>query len=359
MYKKITILLFFILCFSFAKAQYNRVDSVQKIFDKAYTELENMLNGKQKPSFKYAVYLVENAYYNDSLDYDAFLSLIDFYKKLTLAYNKANKMVDYKFADSTKQNLNASLFKIFTDTIKANDNQIVSYPFQYNFDDALGSKDLSSTFISNLMVTKKGNCHSLPYLYKILTEELGTTSYLALAPMHIYIKQFNKKVGWYNVELTSGHFPLDGYLMATGYISHQNIVSKLYMDTLSYKESIATCVMDLCYAYMRRLDTLSNTDFIMKCANKSLEIKPNYISGLLRLNKINEYLYIKYTNEHKSELAQIYKQGFIDSNKKLIKLGYQDVSKETFSKWYTTYQKDKSKYDNPEINTNFKSTKAK
>ena len=359
MHKLQILFFFFILSVGFAHAQYNQVDAVQKQFDKAYTELENMLDGKQTASFKRAVYLVENAYYNDSLDYNLFVSFIDFYKTITLAYNKANKMTGYHFADSIKQNLNASLFKIFTDTIKAENNLIVSYPFQYNFDDALGNKELSSTFISNLLMTKKGNCHSLPYLYKILTEELGTTAYLSLAPMHIYIKQFNKKVGWYNVELTSGHFPLDGYLMATGYISHQNIVSKLYMDTLSYKESIATCLMDLCYAYMRRLDTLANPNFILKCANKSLEIKPNYISGLLRLNGINEYLYIKYTNEHKTELAKVYKQGFIDSNKKLMKLGYQDVSKETFAKWYTTYQKDKSKYDNPEINTNFKTTKAK
>ena len=359
MYKKNIIIFFFILCFGFTKAQYNHVDSVQKIFNKAYMELEDMLNGKQKLSFKRAVYIVENAYYDNKLDYDVYLSLIEFYKDLTIAYNKVNKMTDYKFADSTKQNLNASLFKVFTDTIKAFDNQIISYPFQYNFNDALGNKDLSNTFVSKLFVTKKGNCHSLPYLYKILTEELGTISYLSLAPMHIYIKQFNKKVGWYNVELTSGHFPLDGYLMATGYISHQNIVNKLYMDTLSYKESIATCVMDLCYAYMRRLDTLSNTDFILKCANKSLEIKPNYISGLLRLNGINEYLYIKYTNEHKTELAQVYKKGFIESNKKLIKLGYQDVSKEAFTKWFSTYQKDKSKYDNPKINANFKTTNVK
>jgi len=353
-FKTYFILFFFILCFCEAKAQYNRVDSIQKNFDKAYNELEAMLNGKQQASFKRAVYLVENAYFDDSLNYNLYLGLIDYYKKVALAYNKVNKLQSYKYADSLKQNLNASLFKIFTDTIKTIDNQIASTPFQYNFQDALGNKDFSSTFITNLLVTKKGNCHSLPYLYKILTEELGTKSYLSLAPMHIYIKQFNKKVGWYNVELTSGSFPLDAYLMSTGYISHQNIVSKLYMDTLSYKESIATCVMDLCYAYMRKLDTLSNYGFIIKCANKSLEIKPNYVSGLLRLNGIHNYLYAKYTKENKSDLAIIHKQAFIETNKKLMKLGYQDVSEETFNKWYTSYQKDKSKYDNTQINTNFK-----
>lgn len=358
-FKTYSTIFFFILCFGSAKAQYNHVDSIQRNFDNAYTELEAMLSGKQKPSFKRAVFLVENAYFDNNLDYEMLLNAIDNYRVLTLAYNKANKLQGYTYADSINQNINASLFKVFTDTIRTMDNQIISLPFRYNFEDALGNKEFSNTFVTNLLLTKKGNCHSLPYLYKILTEELGTTSYLALAPMHIYIKQFNKKVGWYNVELTSGQFPMDAYLMSTGYISHQNIVSKIYMDTLSYKESIATCVMDLCYAYMRKMDTVANSDFILKCANKSLEIKPNYVSGLLRLNGIHRYLCSKYLKENKPDLSQIHKQAFIETNKRLMKLDYQDVSAETFNKWYTSYQKDKSKYDNPEINTNFKATNKK
>ena len=43
------------------------------------------------------------------------------------------------------------------------------------------------------------NCHSLPYLYKIIMDELGYEWHLALAPNHMYIKTNNKKVGWYNI----------------------------------------------------------------------------------------------------------------------------------------------------------------
>jgi hypothetical protein len=66
----------------------------------------------------------------------------------------------------------------------------------------------------------------MPYLYKILAEELGVDANLALAPNHVYIKHRIKAVGWYNTELTSGIFPEDGWLMAS------SEVAKLATSTL-------------------------------------------------------------------------------------------------------------------------------
>lgn len=348
----------------FAPAQGNNsvpdssyINIVQKNFDKAYDEITAMLDGKQSLSFKRAVFLVENAYFNDSLNYEYFNYKIEQYKKLTLAIFKTNKLQSYNFVDSVQENINAALFKVFTDTIKSKINLIISFPFQYNFQDALGSKEHSSVFVSTLLLTKKGNCRSLPNLYKILTEELGTKSYLALAPMHMYIKQRNKNIGWYNVELTSGQYPKDAYLISTGYISRDNIVSGLYMDTLSIKESIALCLMDLCLAYRKKLGEMADLNFQLKCADKSLAIKPNLIDGLLRKQRVHKDLWEKYQKENNSDLTLLNKEKYNQTNATLIKLDYRDVPQETFEKWYNTYQQNKSKYDNSEINTNFKSNK--
>lgn len=334
----------------------NNVQSVQKNFDKAFNEITSMLNGKQRLSFKRAVFLVENAYYGDSLSYGFFCLQIELYKKLVQAFYKTNKIQSYKGADSFSENKNASLFKVFTDTIRGDGNRIVSLPFQYNFQDALGSKDYSSIFVSTLLETKKGNCRSLPYLYKILTEELGTKAYLALAPMHIYIKQRNKNVGWYNVELTSGQYPKDAYLISTGYISQDNIRSGLYMDTLSLKESVALCLMDLCQAYCNRMGAEADVNFQMNCANEALQIKSNLIDGLLKKQILHKNLWRKHENEGNVELSGANKKMYNETNTTLIKLDYKDVPKETFEKWYLTYQQNKSRYDNPEINKNFKPT---
>jgi hypothetical protein len=45
------------------------------------------------------------------------------------------------------------------------------------------------------------------YINNDFTEELGQDAYLLLAPNHIYIKTQNKRVGWYNIELTCSDFP--------------------------------------------------------------------------------------------------------------------------------------------------------
>ena len=83
-------------------------------------------------------------------------------------------------------------------------------------------------FVSTLMVTCKGNCHSLPLFYKLLTEELGEKSWLALAPNHAYIKLHNQADGWYNVELTSGQFPTDVWIKASGYI-HTDVFETVFI----------------------------------------------------------------------------------------------------------------------------------
>jgi len=61
-------------------------------------------------------------------------------------------------------------------------------PYVYDFDDFMGDKDWTKQFVTKLMRTHTGNCHSLPYLYKILCEEIGAKASLVLGPNHVYIK---------------------------------------------------------------------------------------------------------------------------------------------------------------------------
>ena len=312
-----------------------------------------MLDGKQPLSFKRAVFLSEDAYYGDSLNFRSFCILIEYYKELALAYNKTNRLMKYNAMDSLDENLNGSLFKVFTDTVWSQGGHIVSLPFQYNFDDALGCKELSSVFVSTLLASRKGNCRSLPYLYKILTEELGTKSYLALAPMHVYIKQRNKNIGWYNVELTSGQYPKDAFLISTGYISQDNIRSGLYMDTLSLRETVALCLMDLCSTYHKVMGELSDPAFELNCCNKALEVKPNLLDGLLTKQRLHRMLWKRYENAGWTELALENKTLYNETNLKLTKLDYRDVPQETFEKWYSAYQQNKNLYTNQQISTTF------
>ena len=64
-------------------------------------------------------------------------------------------------------------------------------------------------------------------------DELGEKCWLALAPNHMYIKAKTQHIGWYNIELTTGDFPTDAWLMASGYIHLDAVRNGIYTDTLS------------------------------------------------------------------------------------------------------------------------------
>jgi hypothetical protein len=185
-------------------------------------------------------------------------------------------------------------------------------------------------FVSKLMETNIGNCHSLPYLYKIIMDELGYESHLALAPNHIYIKANNKKVGWYNIELTCGDFPTDAWYAASGYIHTDAIRNGIYMRALSDKEAVAMTLVDLAQGYQAKFG-IEDGSFILKCCNTALEHFPNYINAMLLKAEI---------------LTELYKQSEGETNKKqelfsqmtelytnIHKLGYRKMPQQMYANW--------------------------
>jgi len=141
-------------------------------------------------------------------------------------------------------------------------------------------------FVTKLLRERTGNCRSLSYYYKILADECGVEAFLALAPNHIYIKHRDvgqKKEGWqrrvYNIELTNGSFPMDGWLMASGYITLDAIRSGYYLDTLSQSQAVAMCLFDLAKAYERKFG--KRDEFVSRCVERVLEIHPANINALL------------------------------------------------------------------------------
>ena len=144
-----------------------------------------------------------------------FCNIIDRYKQLCELLFYSRELL-YQEADKYNISVNAAVFTVMKDTIPivlGEGKTGRTIPFGYDFEDISGDKNWTSMFVTKLLMAHKGNCHSLPYLYKILCEEFGTKAYLAYAPNHIYIKQHSKAFGWYNTELTSGMFPIDASMV--------------------------------------------------------------------------------------------------------------------------------------------------
>lgn len=330
----------------------------QYLYDGAFEKLSGMLEDRKDLNFKKAVFTVENAYLKGTLDTVSLYQKIDFIKNLCLQIQK-NGILEYEAMDKEIVSKYASLFVVMKDTTRIIDQKGETYlypPFAYDFEDVFGHQDWENMFVSKLLDTHKGNCHSLPYLYKILAEEIGVDAHLALAPNHIYIKHRNMRDGWYNTELTSGFFPIDAWLMASGYIHIDAIKNGVYMKALDDKESIALCLVDLALGYQRH--EVYDPSFVIKCANKALEYLPNYVSAMMLITEAKGKQIEQVLEADNKDFSYIDKHPetrkiFEEVKKELTKihqLGYRQMPEEMYLDWLVSLYNEKDKYQNKKIN---------
>lgn len=219
-------------------------DTILGKYNESYEKVQELL--RANGSFKKAVFITENTFQHILAEKE-FLDYINVLTALAERNRARYYARSYYISDSANYLLNRSIFSTICDTtrIKNGSAKITLLPYTYNFKDPNGKLDWTNMFVTKLLATHKGNCHSLAYLYKILADELGASCWLALAPNHIYIRNYSQKIGWYNTELTSGAFPTDAWIATTGYVSIDAFRSGIYMDTLSNQQSIALCILDL------------------------------------------------------------------------------------------------------------------
>ena len=335
------LLLFLLLIPILAGAQ---IADKETIYLRAYDELNAMLTGEQPISFKRAVYVSENAYLEGGLDYQLFENEIELLVNVA-RFVKQYGVFDYNESDREIVKTYWAAFAAMKQPIPLpldDSSTIESVPLEYDFEDFFGEKDWTKMFVSKLLATRKGNCHSLPFLYKILVEELGEEAWLAMAPNHTYIKQKTEQTGWFNTELTSGQFPLDAWIMTSGYIKLEAVQNRLFMDTLSLRQSIAVTMTDMAQGYQKKFGKSYNPDFVLRSLETALAHYPNYAHA--RILKA-ETLKGQYEQEMQRHGATYPAQIWFDENNKalfekmqseyveLFRLGYRQMPKEMYLNW--------------------------
>jgi hypothetical protein len=325
-------------------------------YQQTYDYITKMLTGETPLSFKDAVWATEKVYYNDTLDIKALNNDIEMLIELSKIVSNT-ELITYTGKDKDVVMKHAALFSVMSDSLIIpldSEHFFVHSPYIYDFDDPLGQKDWTKMFVSKLLETGKGNCHSLPYLYKILADELNIPCYLAFAPNHIYVKSFAESTGWYNTELTSATFPIDAWIMASGYVTIDAIRNGLYMDTLSNKQAVANCLLDLAQGYQYKYGK-ENPEFVVKCCNTVLEYHPANVSALLTKAEAQKYYIHSLMKAKKlkkpeslfadasvkamySEMETIYIQ--------LHKSGYRRMPKEMYRQWMELLKNEQTTYTN-------------
>lgn len=349
--KKVFFLFILISCF-FSKAQENR------FYYDAYQTIDNMLTDRQKYNFKEGVYSVENAYYQGKFDTVQLNNKIKFIKGFCNILLK-NRKLSYSEKDEAKVNKYAAIYTVMcqaTPVIMGMDT-IRYKPFTYDFEDVFGNKELSNLFVSKLLDTQKGNCNSMPYLYKILAEELGVDANLALAPNHVYIKHNIKSLGWYNTELTSGIFPQDSWLMASGFIHLEAVQNGVYLKALNNKESLALLLVDLGNAYSRNFPD-NDGSFPIKCAERAIQIHPYLANALLLQAETHTKQFQNLMKKHSTKDIQATladpkaKELFDLMNKEyahIHKIGYRSMPEDMYLDWLISLKTERGKYEDTRL----------
>lgn len=347
-------LLIYLIIFTFCG--YSQINSnLSSKYDTAFTKISDLISNNTIGDFKKAVFICENTYFNDSLNEEGFYHSIDYSKLIIQTWNLFNPIKNYKNSDSINFQNNFAIYHFLKDTTKLffENKEYFHLPYTYDFSDFFGRNDWSTMFITKLIVTNKGNCHSLPYLYKILADELGATCWLSLAPNHMYIKNRCKKIGWYNTELTSGEFPIDAWITTSGYIPVKAVQTGIYMDTLSNQQAIALCGLDLAKGYEFQSKNYYD-GFIIKCCDLVLQYHPVNVQAMLLKAETLKRVYEKQKTEKKNEATETYNQ-MEQLYIKMFDLGYREMPEKMYMQWLRSVSEQRNKYGNKQLKETLKS----
>lgn len=313
-----------------------------KIYNQAFDSLKALI--EKDGDFSRSVFLVENAYHDYNLPYSDFQKAITEVSKFVAQGTVSN---GYNYPDSLNYIKNYSIFsRLFDTTLHVKSHSLEKAgniaPYSYSHIDPMGKKEWSNMFVIKLLATRKGNCHSLAYLYKIIADKIEAKCWFALVPNHIYIRCYSQKVGWYNIELTSGTFPTDAWIATSTYVSMDAIRSAIYMDTLSNKESIGLCILDLAKGY--EFQTGNYLDgFILKCCDLVLKYHPVNPMALLLKAETLKKTYYKEVENKKPDSTITYSEmerAYIT----LAKLHYRELPEKAYQMWLNSLRKQSYKY---------------
>jgi hypothetical protein len=326
----------------------------REVFDNMQTlNIENY-------SVKDVVFKIENAFTNNLQDKTEFDQIIKNSGEFLIS--KMNEL-NYDINSNTAKNF--MLFQFFSETLQLKSNGIKHLPLKYDFEDYRGVKDYSKMFVTKLLRTQTGQCHSLPLLYLILAEEIRAEAYLSICPEHSYIKFQGENGKWYNVELTNAMFTSSTSILNSGFIKAEAMQNEIYMQNHTKPQLLSRLYSDLASGYIHKF---GYDEFIEKVVNKSLEIYPqNITSQMIKSNYETErFKYvlqqIGVTPEKKQsiQLLEKYPEAIEVLEKRneqyttIDNLGFETMSPEQYQNWLLSLNLEKGKQESEKIKKQFK-----
>ena len=264
-------------------------------FITSFNKLNLMLQQKNI-SLKEAYYSIESAWGNCYLSYNDFSNDID----ESAQYIKI--WLSEKGHDSTDNlALQYGICSFLRDTLEIyqmeNGKKLVKkhIPFKYDYTDFKAEADYRNSFVTKVFATGYGQCNTLPAVYLILAEAMCAKAWLSYAPHHAYIKFPDNKGVIYNYDPTTNTHISDELYQDYLNVTADAERNKIYLDTLTKKQVIASCLIDLAYMYM------------IKFNYTHLEIAENMVDTALTYfhdKEANIYAWFVKSNIYRARLYQ-------------------------------------------------------
>ncbi|AZB25146.1 MULTISPECIES: regulatory protein RecX [Bacteroidota] len=304
--------------------------SDRKGTDSYYRAYDNLTKfDPENYSITDAVFLVENAYNNNDRNFQAaYQTQI---QKATNIIRQQLKQNGIEDSDNVAKNL--SIFRYFSQDTKQN-GKVVHKAVKYDFEDYMGTKDYSKMFVSKLMKTNTGQCHSMPLLYLILAEQIGAEAFLVVSPNHSYIRFKDDDGEDLSVELTNGMFSANSFVLNSGYIKAEALKNKLYMQNMTKKEVLSQTYVDLASGYIHKF---GYDEFVAKVLGKALELNPNNINATLWKSNTDQMRFMQACNrvnidpENKEQLQKIRNYPPLENQFLEIKAGFDYIDQSGFA----------------------------
>lgn len=277
------------------------------------------------------------------------------------------KMKELKYDTQSNVAKNYMLFQFFSENLNLKANGLKHTPFKYDFVDYMGQKDWSKMFVSKLLKTKTGQCHSMPLLYLILAEQIQAEASLSFSPSHSFIKFKDQNGKWYNIELTNGMFTASSFMINSGYIKAEAIQNHIYLQNLSKQELLSEFYVDLANGYVHKF---GYDNFVEKIADKALELYPKNVNAqmikanycAIRFEFVAKQLGINPNNNKQLQTiknnpnAIALLQQANTEGKKVEQLGFTAMPPEAYESWLGSLKQEKRKQENETLNLQFKGT---
>lgn len=269
-------------------------------YEKAYTEMADMLDGKTPLSIRRAVFLAEWAYLDGNLDYEK-----DFCEPIKKGADYLRRLIAVNHWEKYKTAKQIALCNFFFYPCSGNGQK----PFEYDFGNEFPEDDWHYQLVSRTIKTHKGQCHSLPWTFKLYAEELGADVYLTHAPRHCFIMYKDEDnlfpEDWVNVETTAQQYQPTWAIKEHFAISDSAITVGTYLTPISDIHTVACQLANLALGYYHKYKRYD--EFTFRCAETSQKyysmnpnaiiIKGKSLDAILQLHlEQNRYLQDAYTD---------------------------------------------------------------